>query len=108
MTAQKFIDVVHAVAYKPGYQFDASPEEDFVRVALHTPPLEDRTRSSATIRITFSRAIALYDIEHQGEDFARYWIRKFVLDWEEHEMTEWLRIDGRRVDPHGETEKVTR
>ncbi len=101
MTYEEFARLIWSVTYKPGYGLTVSRNDTFATVVLALPNLADATGTALTIKLTFARAISLYDLEHQGAGFARYWLLKFIRDWEEHEMTEWLRIDGVLV---GETQ----
>ncbi len=102
MTPEEFIDLVWSVSYKPGYLMQASQEGGFIRVDLHVGNLPDVANPAIIIKLTFTRSLSCYDLEHQGKEFARYWLKRFVREWEDHEMAEWLKIDGERIfEPTG-------
>ncbi len=98
MTYGEFYVLVNSVTYKPGYMLSIrQDDDDRATVTLHLPRLPDARGNPWTLHLEFVRAISLMELTYYDVSFMRSWLARFICDWEEHEMAEWLKIDGQLV-----------
>lgn len=105
MTPEQFCALVNRLTYKPTMRIVASVGHDgdvLVHGENSVQDTEDRTAATRLI-VTFG---TLYDRRQVGrfsQPSALRAIVAFVKECEEHEIKEWLRLDGRPVlEPHPE------
>ena len=97
------------MTYKPNWRILATrPDRDsgvtadtWVRLAFQT---QDATgQETGLIHITKVVILADRDREGMDEEMAMEWLRFQILALEQHEMNEWLKLDGKLVaEPHPE------
>lgn len=92
-------DALRKVSYKPGYVVvckhgQMNDHSVFVRVI--PSGLADTLHPTQYVDITSS---ALFDLRAFNciEDFIKMAVRQVLMDFEEHEMNEWLKYDGQFV-----------
>ena len=104
VTARRLVrQTLQKLTYKPGYYFSWESCEDLrIKIILNTPPLPDVCgNGSSCVSLTY------WDIFLVEECLTResviQCIRRIISGWEEHEMLEWLRFDGKLFsNPHSE------
>ena len=106
--------IEQSVRYKPNTQIKAwVKDEDKYRsyhsysdttivVSMQIFGIPDSTKSDgSSTSIVFTQTWSFLHIKHGGMNLLLEYLRKFLRDWEMHEMDEWFRIDGTHVrDPH--------
>lgn len=103
-----FAAFVGTVEYKPGYEFVT--EHMFtgqfrleVRGRVECAELRDGT----VVQIFFPQHIDARLWAAFGDLAKLRWVRKAILEFEQHELDEWIRWRGERVfDPHAEGENL--
>lgn len=88
------------VTYKPGWRFDVEQRADGVQLVAYSDELDSR---GGPPRENFRRQwVIAWPRTHRNVRAAVVaWLRKALMEWECHEVNEWLRIDGNIVhDPH--------
>lgn len=100
MTPAEVWAVLRRMKYKPGWQFiiDTSPLSDDWEVIVRGKVQCVDTGEPTTV--TFRRTTTL---EFFSEDEVVRFIRSIIRDLEEHEVKEWLKVDGVQFEnPHPE------
>jgi hypothetical protein len=88
---------VQNVSYKPGTQLIFTLHNQIFAIEYESPDSND---SSSSLNLRYARVVPVRFIEDDEEKF-KYWIKEFFRGFEHHELDEWLRIDGERLNnPH--------
>lgn len=117
------------VKYKPNFKIEYVREIDFDRekviLTMRVPDSrdprnwEDQPGGAFNIspfgpddprRIPLIPVTATFMLEaYHGESYAKSWLRSALRQLEDHELDEWLRLDGELMnDPHAEEEAYRR
>lgn len=104
----KYKDVqefLRQVSYKPGWTFIITSSPDvyplIVRVRFEAPNCEN---PSEIVSLGMPRQLEYADIDREG---LIAWLIETVRRCEDHEMREWLRVSGKKIDdPHVDLEAL--
>jgi hypothetical protein len=100
MTVDEFVTLVSGITYKPGWKIEARREGDLAVVVL-SARLPDSDSKTGAITIV-NRHEAVMPEGLQDEKHALWIVAGVMRDFELHEMDEWFRLRGARVnEPHG-------
>lgn len=106
MEIDEALKLIERITYKPEVKVsaDRSVLMDILHISFSRLALDSENPENTERKFVSSfHSVRADDLEimDQLELLAR--IRRFLLDFETHEMNEWLRFDGQRlVDPHPE------
>ncbi len=103
----RFAAFVERITYKPGYEVVYMPPAQAGGYSLHSGVLymklvlENSYRPGTETLVQFQMAVSRHVIDDVNEKYWRHLIRQFFNEFEQHELDEWLRIDGELMnDPH--------
>lgn len=102
MSTEEFAALARRLTYKPEVQIQVSSEDQrMVRVGLVREATDAEGKVKGTIAVVSGKVYAEIDISHWDEALALRNLIEQVRKFEEHEMREWLRIDGKvLIEPH--------
>ena len=99
MTPAEARAILARITYKPGRSFRLVGELSVVMEA----DLADATRPACNINLSFIKPIPPHDIALWNEYDLLQHVKRLCAYAEEHEIKEWLKIDGKCIDdPHPE------
>lgn len=104
-TEEDVCSLLHKITYKPNYKMDFSigpaGQSHILHLALRVKVVDINTRYDTWLGFHKKLAIAL----PTDQDFLLHEVEDFFRQWEEHEMDEWFRLDGKPVN-QGRLDKV--
>ncbi len=103
MTRSEVVTILNAVSYKPGYRLEIGDiwHESVLTVMLRTAEIPDASNPGRKTQIIFQKTLDLIDLNLREAWWVQNFIYRLFQEWEEHEMYEWLKIDGVQIqDPH--------
>lgn len=93
------------LSYKPGWKFEVEESVSYGLRLVATMSVPDAQTGKPTV-IGLAELL-LIPPSDWGQDYALDLIKKLIQKMEEHEMKEWLKVDGECVDdPHPEILKM--
>jgi isopenicillin N synthase-like dioxygenase len=100
MTTDELIRGIQRFTYKPDYRFEIRTSADHIMLTVNFP-VPDSCNPKTNVRLNASQIIVPGDI--QDFEMLTMLIQMMVQGIEDHEMNEWLKIDGVHViKPHPE------
>lgn len=106
MTFEEFEKFLKMVKYKPGFRFAIRYGHS---LCIDTDVECAYRRNGGVFRLTFQRRLEPDFVKSWNEGYARKFIFDFIMEFERHEVGEWLLFgDERPFDPHepGESGKL--
>lgn len=99
-TVEDYLKVAKQITYKQGYSFNWSESknwrEESIQLYLTVPVLDPRTLEHTNLVIH-----RVFPVYCQPVSCFLYDVKRLLIDWEVHELTEWLHYAGKNVDePH--------
>ena len=91
--------VLQRVTYKPGWTINCYPTKEGLMLQAYSDEVD--SRSGAPRPQFVRRGLMSWPRAETSDDLIVAWVRHWLMEWETHEVNEWLRLDGEVVhDPH--------
>lgn len=102
MTRAELEALLARITYKPGTRCDIGPAYDYVLIRI-THSVLDACNAADPTPIPVANHLRLDSLEHLTERHVLQFIESAYRSFEQHEVDEWLKLDGKHInDPHPE------